>query len=57
METWTKEGPYRVLQVAVTEPLREYINKRQVTVAEWVALQYFFEICAKETGYAGGGKF
>ena len=47
---WTKEGKYRVLQAAGTEYLRGYIDKRQVTVAEWVALQQIVEVCAKETG-------
>ena len=55
-KTWTKEGPDRVLQAAGTKSLREYIDKRQATVAEWVALRPIFEVCAKETGYEGGGK-
>ena len=50
-KTWTKEGPERVLQTAGTEPLQDYMNKRQATVAEWVALCPIFEVCAKETGY------
>ena len=56
-ETWTNEGPDRVLKAAGTHPLMEYIDKRQVTVAELVALCPIFEICEKETGYAGEGKF
>ena len=55
-KTWTKEGTDRVLQAAGTKPLREYIDKRQATVAEWVALRPIFEVCAKKTGYEGGGK-
>ena len=55
-KTWTKEGPYRVLQAAGTKLIREYIKKRQATVAEWVALWTTYEVCAKESGYAGGGK-
>ena len=43
--------------MAGTKPLREYINKRQATVAEWVDLRPIFEVCAKDTRYAGGGKF
>ena len=27
----------------------------QATVAEWVALQPIFKVCAKEKGYEGGG--
>ena len=49
-ETWTKEGTDRVIQVAGTKLLLEYIDKRQSTVAEWVALRPIFEVCAKETG-------
>ena len=29
---------------------------RQAKVAEWATLWPIFEVCAKETGYAGGGK-
>ena len=46
-----------MLQATVTKPLKGYINKRQVTVAEWVALQPIFEVYAKETRYEGGGIF
>ena len=42
--------------MAGTKSLREYIDKGQATVAEWVALRPIFEVCAKESGYAGGGK-
>ena len=55
-KTWTKEGTGRVLQAAGTKSLREYIDKRQATVAEWVALRPISEFCAKETRYVGGGK-
>ena len=55
-ETWTKEGPNKVLQAAGTKPLREYIDKRQVKVLEWLALRPIFEVYAKETGWAGGRK-
>ena len=44
-----------MLQAAGTKPLREYINMRQVLVAEWVALQPILEVCAKDTGYDVGG--
>ena len=53
-KTWTKEGPYRVMQAAGTKPLRGYIDKRQATVVEWVKLRPIFEVCAEETGYEGG---
>ena len=38
------------------KPLRNYINKSQATVAEWVALRNIFKVCAKETVYEGRGK-
>ena len=40
-----------------TKPLWEYIERMQATVAEWVALQPIFEVCTKDTGYEGGGRF
>ena len=45
-----------MLQSEGTKLLREYIVKRQATVAESVALCPIFEVCAEETGYEGGGK-
>ena len=45
-----------MLQAEGTKPLREYIDKRQAAVVEWVVLRPIFEICEKETGYEGGGK-
>ena len=56
-KTWRKEGADRVLQAEGTKPLREYIKRRQATVAEWVDLQTIFEVCAKEKGYEGGKGF
>ena len=35
---------------------RIYIEKQQATVAQWVALHPLFEVCARETGYEGGGR-
>ena len=54
-ENWQKEGAGGVIQEEGTKPLQDYINRRQVTVAEWVALRPIFKVCAKETGYEGGG--
>ena len=55
-KTWKNEGEDMLLQATETKPLREYINRRQATVAEWVALRPIFEVCEKETGYEGGGR-
>ena len=49
-ETGEREGPDREMKAAGTNFLREYINKRQATVAEWVALWPIFEVCAEVTG-------
>ena len=49
-KTWTNEGLDKVIQAAGTKPLWEYIDKRKVAAAEWVALWTIFEVCAKETG-------
>ena len=51
------EGTNRVLQAEGTKLLREYIDKRKVTVEEWSALRPLFEVCANETGYEGEGNF
>ena len=56
VDTWKKEGADRVIQAIGTKPLREYIERRQATVAEWVALQTIFEVFAKYTGFEGGGR-
>ena len=32
-----------------------YIELRQETVAQWVEINPLFEVCARETGYEGGG--
>ena len=50
VDTWKKEGEDMVLQATGKNPLRDYTEKRQVTVAEWVALRSIFEVCAKRDG-------
>ena len=54
--TWRSVAAKRVLKEAVTQTLGTYIDKRQMTVAEWVALRPIIEICDRETGYKGGGR-
>ena len=49
-----KERTERVTQATGKNNLQEYINRRQETVAEWVAMRPIFEVCAKETGFEGG---
>ena len=45
-----------VLEGAGTHLFRKYVDMRQATVMEWVELQPIFDVCARETGYEGGGK-
>ena len=35
--------------------LRTYVDRRQATVAEWVALWPIFGVCVREMGNEGGG--
>ena len=49
----TKEA---VLQGAGTQSLGTYVDRRQTTVAEWVALRPVFDVCTRETGYKEGGE-
>ena len=55
--TWISVSAARVIKEAINQTLGAYIDKRQVTVAEWVALRPVLEICDRETGYKveGGG--
>ena len=46
----------RALQEAGTQLLMTYIDRMQATVAELMDLRPIFEVCAKETGYKGGGR-
>ena len=36
-----------VIQATGTKSLHEYTDRRQTTVAEWVALRPIFEVCTK----------
>ena len=40
-----------MLQMAGKKLLKNYIAKRQATLAEWVALWPIFEVFMKDTGY------
>ena len=41
----------------MTHTVRKYIDRRQTTVAQWVALQNIFKACVKQdTGYEGRGR-
>ena len=38
-------------------PLRDYINKSQAEVADWVDLRHILKLCAKDMVYEVGGRF
>ena len=44
---WRKAEGKTVLRGAGTQPLQTYLDKRQVKVAEWVALWPIFNVCAR----------
>ena len=44
----------RVLQRVGTQPLQTYLDRRKVTVADWVALRPNFKVCVSKTGYDEG---
>ena len=54
--TWDTPGTEVIDEKLVTQLDRIYIEQRQETVAQWVALHPLFEVCARETGYEGGGR-
>ena len=53
--TWDSPRTEVIRKKAVTQLARIYIERRQETVAQWVALHPLFEVCARETWYEGGG--
>ena len=54
--TWETPGEEGIREAAVTQSARINIERRQETVAQWVALHTLFRVCAMETGYEGGGQ-
>ena len=54
--TWRQVASYKVLKKSGTQSLRAYIDRRQATVAGWVALCPILEVCDREMGYEGGGR-
>ena len=54
--SWQQVTEKTFLEVAETQPLRTYVDRRQATVADWVALRYIFDVCVIKTGYEGEGR-
>ena len=51
---WEVSRAEVVLEAEGMQLSMTYIGKQQATVAQWVALQPIFEVCAEEKGYEGG---
>ena len=54
--TWETPGKEGIRESAGTQSARIYIEQRQATVTQWVVLYPLFQVCARDTGYAGGGR-
>ena len=54
--TWRQVASEKVLEKEGNQSLRTYIDKRQATVAEWVALRLILKVFYRETGYEVGGR-
>ena len=54
--TFEMPGAEGIREALGTQLVRVYIEMRQATVAQWVALSSLFEVCARETGYERGGR-
>ena len=54
--TWRQVSSETFLYKAGTQPLGNYIDRRQATVAEWVVLRNILEVYDTDTGYKGGGR-
>ena len=50
-----KKKHFLLAHYAGTQTLGAYIDKRQTTVAEWVALRPILNLYNRDTGYKGGG--
>ena len=53
--TWKTPGAEGIREAAGTQSDRIYIERRQATMEQWVALRPLFGVCSMETGYEGGG--
>ena len=54
--TWISAAAARVLKKAVNKILVKYIDKRQATVAEWVALRMILDVFWQGDGLRGMGE-
>ena len=49
-------GGEKLIHGEETQLLQTYLERRQVTVAKWVALRPIFDVYARETVHEGGGE-
>ena len=49
--SWQKVAADRELWRVRTQLLKTYLYRRQVALAEWVALHPIFEVCARDMDY------
>ena len=54
--TWRHRTAVSVIKEAGTHTPGTYIDKRQATVVEWVALRPILEVCDRKAGYEEGGR-
>ena len=47
--TWERPGVEGIQEAAGTQSARIYIERRQATVEQWVAIHTLFEVCARDT--------
>ena len=53
--TWETPGAEGIREASRIHLDRIYIERRQATMVQWVALLPLFEVCVRGTGYEGGG--
>ena len=54
--SWRQVTTEAFLQGVGTQTLRTYVDRRQATVVKWVSARPVFDVCARDTGYEGGGR-
>ena len=54
--TWEISGAEGVREASGTQLVMTYIERRQATMAQQVALHPLFEVCSGGKGYEGGGR-
>ena len=52
---WWKVAANKLPQGSGTQLIQTYLDIRQATVAEWMAIRHIFDVCAMETVHKRGG--